>query len=256
MKILFLLWFFSSLAFAQSDVFYRSRGLNSDLQLCVNDGGTEHCPVLLDGVTGTLTVEDNATDDTALTVHANKNGSYEGTVLKAIATRGPTDVYSVIEAFISDGGSLVFAVQGDGETVLTIQADGSSGCPDGGNICSGQYTPTLDPSIGGGNCVVSAGVPADRFQPLGDWMWARVGNIVTVSGRVDLNCNSGTTLLVEPPIATDFNTSGDMNGHALSFEDTTFVRTNRDDVRDAFELTFSGSVVDKDYDIIIVYQIN
>lgn len=53
-KLLLALSLFSPFAFGQSDLFLRSRGLDTDLQLCVNDGGVEGCPIVIDGATKTI----------------------------------------------------------------------------------------------------------------------------------------------------------------------------------------------------------
>jgi hypothetical protein len=51
-KLTLLLALFSPFAFGQSDVFLRSRGLDTNLQLCVNDGGVDKCPIVLEGALG------------------------------------------------------------------------------------------------------------------------------------------------------------------------------------------------------------
>lgn len=183
-------------------------GLNTSGNL--NSSGTGQ----IDGNTGIgqapgtskLMVLDNGDDNTAVIIKAAKDGGYVGTVLDVVATRGPNAAFNVITAK-NNSSIIIFNVQGDGDTVLTVQDDGVSSCPDGGTVCSGTTPISSTTALG---CIGFG--TADKRG-----VWSRVGNIVTVAGKISMNCvTTNGTWNMSPPIPSNFTLEGDCAGYAAA----------------------------------------
>ena len=67
-----------------------------------------------------------------------------------------------------DTTDIKFKIQNDGDTILTVQDDGATTCPDGGNVCSGLTALVCTPGANTAACS-------------GQMIWQRVGNVVTGS---------------------------------------------------------------------------
>ena len=87
---------------------------------------------------------------------------------------------------------------GSGVTAATIATNGTSSCPNGGNLCQGTYSPTFLGNTGG--CALPTG-----------WSgrWHRDGNLVTVFASGDASGCGITDFLgyMTLPIATTFNSN-------------------------------------------------
>lgn len=111
----------------------------------------------------------------------------------------------------SRGASTNIVLDSTSDTVITVQDDGSTSCPDGGNVCSGSVAPTCNANTNVDSCTVTL-------------KWARVGNIVTVglTGSLDPS-STGVEVEIDfaaPNVGTNFGLSA--GGGVCTFKSSAF----------------------------------
>lgn len=131
-----------------------------------------------------------------------------------------------------------------GTTKLTVQTNGTSSCTSGGTVCSGTYTPTAT----GGSCTTGG----SRFIAAAAWNWMRVGNVITTWGRATLDCDSGSSILVNLPI-TSLGANLDLGGMAMSVTESNFSFIG-DSTNNVMEMLPPGNPNSKVYDIRVHYK--
>ena len=130
-----------------------------------------------------------------------------------------------------------------GTTKLTVQhnsSPGNTGCSLGGTVCSGTWQPTRF----GGSCAGDAG----PWNNVSIWHWSRDGNIVRFNGKVNIDCDSGSNVLVNLPVASNFTTTNDVFGSGLNTSGTepaTF--PTADTTNNVIEIILAGNPNNKPY---------
>jgi hypothetical protein len=107
---------------------------------------------------------------------------------------------------VTDGGTGLAATGADGDVLTALSGAWVSSPPSGGGTAHGTYTPTLTNT---GNVLLSSTYSSP---------WSQVGDVVTVSGRIDLTLNASsvnTSFTIDLPVPSNFANSGDCCGTAV-----------------------------------------
>jgi len=165
--------FSSSIAIGQTSKTLPNRALDQDLKLCVNDGGVEKCPIVIDGPTGNLEAK-GVTDGSAAAA-----GEIGERIAASITSNTNT---SVADTPVDVNGASIALTAGQWEIKwgATISIENSSG--GAANIYARvAVTDSGDTALAGGSFFVGINQP----------------NVTTiyphVSGSVSLNISSSDT---------------------------------------------------------------
>lgn len=135
----------------------------------------------------------------------------------------------------------------DGAANAVLQTDGSGVLSFGSIVDSGTYTPTLTNVA---NVTSSAAFVCQ---------WMRVGSVVTVSGKVDIELSAPATpteLGVTLPIASNFASEEQCGGTSLSEANATSIRILADSVNNRASFQANGGTATNDsYSFIFTYSI-
>lgn len=203
---------------ANADLQLRSNTANQSLALSASSTGGEGYDLIFYKSRGTnaspAIVSDTDVVGEVLSLGYDGDEYTGGATISSViqGTPGNNDMPTEMQFYTTDDGSATrtkrLTISRSGELIATnIHNNGGTGGTALHSIASGTYTPTLT------NVSNTDSRSSDVAQ------WIRVGNVITVSGRVDLNATTTATLTevsFSLPVASNFVAGTQCSGTAAA----------------------------------------